>query len=177
MSSPFSVLLQIFRLTVRMLTKIKCTVSKSSAPIQPHFPYMPYILLNKRPFFQGKKLKPPSPYSSKPNLWMIDSLGPPPPPPPTKKNKIPERWAHLDSCSFPFCVLQVKGCLAFYKSLISNAYVWEFPVNTFVNFFWRERVSNYYVIWFLVFNREFWVWLKLAPLVTMEIFTPPSCCA
>ena len=36
-----------------------------------------------------------------------------PPPPPAKKKKIPERWAHLDSCSFPFCVLQVKGCLAF----------------------------------------------------------------
>ena len=128
-------------------------------------------------FFQGKKLKPPSPYSSKPNLWMIDSLRPSPSSPPPSKKKNPERWAHLDSCIFPFCVLQVKGCPAFYKSLISNAYVWEFPVDTFVNFFWRERVSNYYVIWFLVFNREFWVWLKLAPLVTMEIFTPPSCCA
>ena len=66
--------------------------------------------------------------------------------PPTPKKKIPERWAHLDSCIFPFCVLQVKGCPAFYKSLISNAYVWEFPVDAFVIFFLRERVSNYYVI-------------------------------
>ena len=131
-----------------------------------------------RAFFRGRNWSPlPLFFKTK---FMNDRFPPalpllPPPPPPQKK--IPERWAHLDSCIFPFCVLQVKGCPAFYKSLISNAYVWEFPVDTFVNFFWRERVSNYYVIWFLVFNREFWVWLKLAPLVTMEIFTPPSCCA
>ena len=105
--------------------------------------------------------------------WYISSAPPPPPP----KKKIPKDGPILTvHGSFPFCVLQVKGCLAFYKSLISNAYVWEFPVNTFVNFF-EERLSSYCVIWFLVFNREFWVWLKLAPLVRMEIFTPPSCCA